>query len=661
MSVAIKTVTDINALQASPFRPNGVRRRGTTHTYVNPTNVPVAGYSSNQRGAASSAQKLAFTMTASVDGIKSGQTTKRFGVNGQLRPNDYDDSKVILDEDVVAMCERFNMLHPKAQECRRILKAEVKKGDVLFYRGGKEFRPPQRFLERFQSEWIGVFAMDFVDSLLTRGIVPVSYRSDRNDPRVKIPFVMRGDGFVERIFNEELADYEFRYYRIPQTMLSDTFTSQTLGSVKRNGSGPGAHDMAIDAIFDSDVIVFAHLGYDPGRNGEIQSPVASLLKDIFITDKYEELTLGQIERSQINWIVTESAQQVPGGYGGGAQAAELGVQFDPLWAEQEELERRVQQDRMNMKRTEEQRRFYRDYFQRDEDLQKMNPFMGFSDVSRVVAPPRFLPVPSGFKFSHRLEDHSVALDLDKQRELLSDRIHGVYGVPKSFSEGQSTKTSSAAENAAQIMQTVVEEYQSVISRVISDIVGTLDGMYGIMDEDDDDDEEKKTKGEESLTRQTGSFFARGLAINAASVRTVPGRPPVGTEPNDDVSPVKQSEKEEETKKKKKGKITVVFSAKPKEPFEVLTQKFAAGIITADEYTGLERNRSGLSSKQQDGETAHKLDAWNKDDRRMLFTGQKKEAPKASGGGVSKKKKKTTKKKTAAAKSPKSRPKPKAKK
>lgn len=659
MSFAVSTVATINGLQANPFRINGVRRRSYSKTSVTRAGmapgIPKSGTPKATLPTSSGGRRyLDNTMVVNGEGSR------------QARPSDYysEDSRVILDESVVELCERFNTTHPKALECRRTLRSHIKKGDVTFYRDGKPFKPSQLFLNFFQTECIGIFAMDILDSLLTRGIIPVSYREDANNPLIKIPFVVKGEGFIDRIYNEKVRDYEFHFYRIPSS-------STPMAPTQKTGQGPaaGLNKMAFDGILDEEVFVFSKLGFDPGRNGEIMSPIASLLKPAFIKDKYEELILGQISRSQINWLITEPAQAAPDGYGR-SDMSRIGAQYDAELMDEEDMERRVAEDNRNVKRIEIQKAIYRRAMENDEDMRAMQQFWHFSDVSRMIAPPRFLSVPAGFKFAHRFEDRSINLDLAKEKEMLDDSIHGVYGVPKSFAEGQGTKTTSATENAAQVMQTNVEEYQAMISVVLSGVLDTLNRMFDIFGDSEgepgarSEGETSGGGGNSSNSRKVGTFLAENLIANTGAVRYIPGHPPVGAEP-------KPSDRKDQ---QPKPKITVTFSSKPQEPFETLAQKFGAGIISFDELATAERGRSGFSAAQNErGEKPYQSDGWTKDDKRMLFTGQPKEKPAALSGGVKKKKPASkTKKKSKggggggssgsnARKSPKTRPKPKSQK
>jgi hypothetical protein len=343
----------------------------------------------------------------------------------KTKSNGFGFNQALVDDVTYKMCKDLHRNNPWAKNCVRVLRDFLFQYGIAIYWGGKPIQLTKEFKRAIERYWIP-FAVDVIEEICTRGIVPVIL--SEVEEGVYIPVVPKSPHVIRTYVDPQTDMQKFAYYR-----LYSRKTGQPLKEPK----------------LDKKVMIFSGYGSDPNLNGSICSLVASILKTDAMMAYIDVLVLKGEKKRADPQLVVERPDHATG---------DTSTYFRIGDATQAAAANKSQKQYYETKLTIDQTEEY--------NALVLHSLGVYPDVKEKVDPPRDLP--TGTKLVHQLlpESRSDWTDLHKE---VQEVICSAYGVPRSIlnDAGRSAYTGMKATEDT-LIRTVLN-WRRIISDILTEV------------------------------------------------------------------------------------------------------------------------------------------------------------------------------------------------
>lgn len=360
-----------------------------------------------------------------------------------------------IDPDKLHQIRLFHTENPLAGRCRTFVLDGLFSGDftVIDSKGyALDFLPSYNsfFQRRFKE-----FSFDAYDAYMTLGFVPVLLV--QHSTGHKYPVVPKYGTYIIQV--AYALDTESMYYRVwrPRSLkiyMNDTDTTTTTSIEALFGGTWGRRKTTIASydgesnesnsfmssfgggggfgggnwILDDSMSVITGLGYDPGSNGEIQSPLASIIKEVELTRTLEYyLKLAEHQMTHPPLMIQYHLTEDPDDFSEyNKEMGNVNYNSGSLLNDTEEMQV-AQLTNKNLRKVHQFTKFVQ-----ASNIEQMTNGMRdeATPADKVAVVGSTTVIPKGTQ--HVKNDSNVTQAGDKyhaQKMLLDDQISGLYGIP----------------------------------------------------------------------------------------------------------------------------------------------------------------------------------------------------------------------------------------
>jgi hypothetical protein len=347
--------------------------------------------------------------------------------SAKTKSNWYGFNQALVDDVAYKMCKDLHRTNPWAKNCVRVLRDFLFQYGIAIYWGGKPIQLTKEFKRTIERYWIP-FAVDVIEEICTRGIVPVIL--SEVEEGVYIPVVPKSPHVIRTYVDPQTDMQKFAYYR-----LYSRKTGQPLKEPK----------------LDKKVMIFSGYGFDPSMNGTICSLVSSILKTDAMMTYIDTLVLKGEKKRADPQLVVERPDHGAGDPSGGTY---FRIGDATQAAAVARSQKQYYDTMLGIDQTEEYNSLV------------LHSLGLYPEVKEKADPPRDLPI--GSKLVHQILPQSRT-DWTELHKEVQEVICSAYGVPRSIlnDAGRSAYTGMKATEDT-LIRTVLN-WRRILSDILTEV------------------------------------------------------------------------------------------------------------------------------------------------------------------------------------------------
>lgn len=408
----------------------------------------------------------------------------------------------IVDEFVVRQCKFVNNSIPLSQQCLRVLFGYIFRTPIEMMIGNVPYELSEKWRSQYMN-YYNKFLKDAFVEILCRGVVPVGFYQPMKGMAM-VPTVAK-NGFVRGVYDTETHQTKFYWYRTEDgeknadevfTGLNDkgpkeeslekfnqfditgnasvlTVTNSSLETTLKGKGNMFNADASQDAKIDPHVVVLSGFGYDPTLTGAVQSPLASILKEIAWVQRMQSIEL-KIEIAKISpWLLMQRSTNINNKLTGGDSnfGNDIPRRIDPIEIQKQQY-REAEFRMLNTIKIQENARRQSQRMRANNDLPRAEN-VGWLDLADVQIPPKLYPVAEGYQVANTPlpQGRTDFLEhLKRTDQLLSQ----AYGVPLSLLEGEGRVLAGIKSNE-DTFKSVLQEWKNKITQLMDAVYYMCNG------------------------------------------------------------------------------------------------------------------------------------------------------------------------------------------
>jgi hypothetical protein len=356
-----------------------------------------------------------------------------------------------LNETIIRICWGILLKDSMAHACRTVKNNYLFKAPFqLFNQNGKELHMTPSFAEYFE-KYYKQFGRDFLDAVMVLGVVPFSLVQQENGHRY--PSIPAPNTYAIQM--TYVAETERRYYRVwrPKSYSINFSKTKQIGMFSSSTNAPNmvggrafsglggnfsedlSRQLAGNSMsctdtnwyVDENIYVIDGLGYDPGVDGTVNSPLSAIIADMVFTNSLADRML-QAEEQMTNPIFMMQHHK----------NVDADTDIDPNVVhnlpvfDSDELSLQAQR---SLEMVQEQKVALQKQFaliRKIERKMATGEFgQGDADMrEKLLVAPRVISVPKGMEYvrGDGIERHAGNKFMHQQ-DLMADAIARVFGIP----------------------------------------------------------------------------------------------------------------------------------------------------------------------------------------------------------------------------------------
>ncbi len=361
------------------------------------------------------------------------------------------------------IAEFIQKRNPHALNANILLKKEVFKDGLIFYRGTEQVEPNIEFSKLIKDNLIP-FLYEVMDKIHSLGICPYLYVEKDGK---KIPIVPKGE--FQIVISRSLKDYTSEYKFIPKNKPGASFI----------------YGSNISGQTDENVKFISGKGFDPTDTGLIVSPLASVIHtNTMVTAMFnysleaEAVRTNPVIRTEILSRNADGVQEITTG------------QFGESSSEREENSYKRTREEFNVAQISKQ--LYEDFYQNGQNGGKKLKIGELREKHNIA------PLPFGHKYV-RDQLPIPRTDLQELDTMLQQILFAVYGVPRSIVY-ESTHARIKSDPNIESFNITVQYWRKILGEILTD---WYEDNYGdeTLKNNLNDKAKKEGKGVFFLTRE----------------------------------------------------------------------------------------------------------------------------------------------------------------